>query len=43
MHRKFFNSTFPEEEGEPIRKKIKLTHKLAAENAASIETICGGR
>ena len=38
----FPNSTFPKIEGEPTYEKIKQIHKLAAENAASIETTRGG-
>ena len=38
----FPNSTFPKQEGEPTYEKIKLIHKLAAENTASIDTIRRG-
>ena len=38
----FPNSTFPKQEGELIYEKIKLIHKLAAENAASVETTWSG-
>jgi len=38
----FPNSTFPKQEGEPTYQKIKTIHKLAAENAASVETTRGG-
>ena len=33
---------FPKQEGEPIYSKIKTINKLAAENAASVETTQGG-
>ena len=39
----FPNSTFPKQEGEPICEKIKMIHKLAVENEASIDTTRGGR
>ena len=35
----FPNSKFPKQGGEPTYEKIKLIHKLAAENVASVETI----
>ena len=38
----FPNSTFPKQEGEPTYSKIKIIHKLAAENAASVKTTQGG-
>ena len=38
----FPHSTFPKIEGEPTYEKIKQIHKLAAENAASVETTRGG-
>ena len=38
----FPNSTFFKQEGEPKYEKIKIINKLAAENAASIDTIRGG-
>ena len=38
----FSNSTFAKQEGESTCKKIKTIYKLAAESAASIETIRRG-
>ena len=38
----FSNSIFPKIEDESTYEKIKQIHKLAAENAASIETTRGG-
>ena len=38
----FPHSTFPKIDGEPTHNTIKQTHKLAAENAASVETTRGG-
>ena len=39
----FPNSTFPKQEGKSTYEKIKIMHKLAVENAASVETTQGGR
>jgi len=38
----FPHSTFPKQEGEPTYEKIQAIHKLAAANAASVETTRGG-